>query len=144
MKSEPDAFSLSDLKKMDTEHWDGIRNYQARNNMQEMKVGDGILFYHSNAKPNAVVGTAVVVKESYEDFTAFDAKQKYYDPKSDPENPKWFMVDIQYKTTLSTPVTLKEIKANPALSNMALVKNSRLSVSPVSKQEWQEVLSMGK
>ena len=109
----------------------------------EMKIGDRVLFYHSNAKPMAVIGTATIVKEAYPDHTALDPKSKYYDPKSTPDNPIWMMVDIKADQALARPVTLQEIKQAPDLENMPLVrKGMRLSVQPVSKSEWESILSM--
>ena len=141
IKSEPSDYSFDDLMSEEDQisEWDGVRNYQARNNMQAMTVGDGVFFYHSQAKPTAVVGTAVVVEEAYPDDTAWDPKSQHPDPKSTPENPVWFMVDIKGQERLSRPVTLQEIKKTPGLENMALVKSSRLSVQPVSEDEWQIV-----
>mgnify|MGYP001166396121 CR=1 FL=1 len=146
-KSEPTAYSYVDLQNEDdrTAEWDGVRNYQARNLMRdEMKVGDRVLFYHSNAKPMAVIGTATIVKEAYPDHTSWDPESKYYDPKSGPHNPIWMMVDIKADEALGRPVTLLEIKQNPALQDMPLVrKGMRLSVQPVTKSEWDEIISLG-
>ena len=145
-KSEPTAYSYEDLQNEDdrTAEWDGVRNFQARNLMRdEMKIGDRVLFYHSNAKPMAVVGTATIVKDAYPDHTALDPRSKYYDPKSTPDNPIWMMVDIKADRALARPVTLQEIKQTPALENMPLVrKGMRLSVQPVSASEWEVILSM--
>ena len=144
MKSEPHVYPWSQLVEDKSTHWDGVRNYQARNLMRdEMKIGDRVLFYHSNAKPMAVIGTATIVKEAYPDHTALDPKSKYYDPKSTPDNPIWMMVDIKADQALARPVTLQEIKQAPDLENMPLVrKGMRLSVQPVSKSEWESILSM--
>ena len=145
-KSEPTSYSFADLmaEPNRTAEWDGVRNYQVRNLMRdEMKVGDAILFYHSSAKPMAVVGLANIVGEAYPDTTAFDSSEKHYDPKSDPGNPAWLMVDIQGERELDRPVTLQEIKNNPKLENMLLVKKGmRLSIQPVTEEEWQEVVAM--
>ena len=145
VKSEPGAYSYADLlgEEDQTAEWDGVRNYQARNNMQKMQVGDRVLYYYSNAKPNAVVGTAVVVKESYPDDTAWDPSSEHPDPKSTPEKPVWFMVDIKADTEFSREVSLQEIKDTPGLQDMVLVNNSRLSVQPVSEAEWEIVVGMG-
>ena len=147
MKSEPDAFSIDDLKAMPnkTEHWDGIRNYQARNMMRDdMKKGDLIFFYHSNAKVIGIVGIAKVVKEAYPDFTAFDPEEKYYDPKSDPDNPRWFMVDIKFARKLKRTITLNELKQHSdMLGDMPLLrKGNRLSIMPVSEAHWQFILDL--
>ena len=148
MKSEPEAFSIDDLEKSKgkTTHWDGVRNYQARNMMRdEMKIGDEVLFYHSNAKPPGVAGTAKVVKESYPDFTAFDANSKYYDPKSSQENPRWFMVDIKLQKKFKRLLPLDELREIKALEKMELLrKGSRLSVQPVSKKEFDTILKLAK
>ena len=125
--------------------WDGVRNYQARNMMRDdMKVGDSILFYHSNAKPMAVVGIASVVREGYDDFHALDPDDKHYDPKATPEKPIWSMVDIKGERPLARPVTLAEIKENPKLKDMLLIrKGMRLSIQPITKEEFIEVVSQG-
>ena len=146
MKSEPDAFSIDDLKNKpdETEHWDGVRNYQARNMMRdEMKVGDQVFFYHSNCKEPGIVGIAKVVKTAYPDFTAWDPESKYYDPKSSPDNPRWFMVDIKFVRKLARTITLNELKNHPDLGDMPLVRRgNRLSIMPVTAQQWNTVLAM--
>lgn len=142
MKSEPDAYSIDDLARDGTEHWDGIRNYQARNLMRdEMEIGDRVLFYHSNAKPPGVVGIAEVASGPYPDHTQFDPDEKYYDPKSDPENPRWIMVDVKYVEMLPRLVSLHEIKAYPELVDMVLVNRSRLSVQPVTEAEFEFIVA---
>ena len=147
VKSEPSVFSIDDLanSKNKTTYWDGVRNYQARNFMRdEMKKGDYVLFYHSNAEPNAVVGVCQVLKEGYPDFTAFDPEDKHFDPKSKQETPTWIMVDIKLVKKFKNPATLTDIKANPKLQEMRLVqRGNRLSVMPVSKKEFNEILKMG-
>ena len=146
MKSEPSAFSIDDLKSMPsrTEHWDGVRNYQARNMMRDqMKVGDQAFFYHSNCKVPGVVGLMEVVREGYPDHTAFEPDSKYFDEKSDPNNPRWYMVDIKYLRHTRRVISLAELKAHAALENMPLVRRgNRLSIMPVSKSEWQFILSL--
>lgn len=146
MKSEPNAYSIDDLVKDKKTHWDGVRNYQARNFMRDdMKKGDKVLFYHSNANPTAVVGICEVIKEGYPDFTAFDPEDKHFDPKSKEDNPTWIMVDIKIENKLARPVTLEEIKENPKLQNMRLVqRGNRLSVMPVEKKEFDEIIRMSK
>ena len=144
-KSEPSSFSLDDLKNRPgrTEHWDGVRNYQARNYLRDqVKVGDLVLFYHSNIAEPAVVGIAEVVREGYPDFTAFDPQSKYFDPRSTPEKPAWYMVDVRFVRELPRPVTLSELKETPALSGMPLLNRSRLSIQPVGKDQWDEILKM--
>jgi predicted RNA-binding protein with PUA-like domain len=145
MKSEPAVFSLDDLirRPHQTEHWDGVRNYQARNYLRAMRKGDLAFFYHSNCPEPAVVGIVEIAREAYPDFTAFDPKSQYYDPKSSPERPRWFMVDVRFKARLPRPVTLNEIKAERALSELPLVqRGSRLSVMPVSAAQWQHILAL--
>jgi predicted RNA-binding protein with PUA-like domain len=146
-KTDPAVFSLEDLKKCknQTTCWDGVRNYQARNFIRdEMKTGDDILFYCSQSEPNAVFGICTIVKNAYPDPSQFNPKDKHYFPSSDPENPSWYAVDIKYMKGFKNPVSLSDIKANTKLKNMRLVqKGSRLSVMPVTKQEFDEVLKMG-
>ncbi|MCC5856615.1 MAG: EVE domain-containing protein [Ectothiorhodospiraceae bacterium] len=146
MKSEPDEFSIDDLASRpgQTEHWDGVRNYQARNMMRDqMKVGDQILFYHSNTQPPGVVGVAEVVREGYPDHTAFDPEDPHYDPRSDPDNPRWFMVDVRFVRKLRRVITLAELKDRPELDGLALVRRgNRLSVMPVEKRHWDFILSL--
>ena len=146
-KSEPSSYSYADLENEAdrTAEWDGVRNYQARNFMRdEMRVGDYVLFYHSNAKPPGVVGTARIVRESYPDDTAWNPDSRYYDAKSDRANPTWLMVDIQAERRLPRFVSLNELKANPALAEMLVTKRGqRLSIQPVTAAEWAEVLRMG-
>lgn len=147
LKSEPSTFSFDDLLAAPrrTTHWDGVRNYQARNLLRDkLAKGDGVLFYHSNAHPAAVVGVAQVVRAGYPDFTQFDPKDSHHDAGADPEDPRWFMVDIKAVAALPEPVTLADLKSRPALAEMALVqRGQRLSVQPVRSAEWREVLRLG-
>jgi len=146
VKSEPDAFGIDDLAacKNATEHWDGVRNYQARNIMRDnMQVGDQVFFYHSACKTLGIVGIAEVVREGYPDHTARDPESKYYDPKASDEDPRWYMVDIQLRRKLGRLIPLSELKSHPALSDMALLKKgNRLSVMPVEERHWQTILSL--
>ncbi|MCH9696593.1 MAG: EVE domain-containing protein [Gammaproteobacteria bacterium] len=146
MKSEPGEFSIQDLQSMpdQTEHWDGVRNYQAHNMMRdEMKIGDQVFFYHSNCEIPGIVGIMKVVRESYPDFTAFDQNDKHYDPKSDPDNPRWFMVDIQFVRQFKRTIALSELKQYPELSELALVRRgNRLSIMPATKDQWEFILSL--
>ncbi|MBZ0113579.1 MAG: EVE domain-containing protein [Thermoanaerobaculia bacterium] len=143
MKSEPDTYSFQDLVHDGRTHWEGVRNYQARNLMRSMAVGDLVLFYHSQMKPPGVVGIAEVVKEAYDDFTAQDPKSPYFDAKATPDNPRWSMVDLAPVRPLESMVSLADLKDNPKLESMAVVrKGQRLSVQPVTAEEYQEVLVM--
>lgn len=143
MKSEPSCFSIDDLANAprQTTCWDGVRNYQARNFMRdEMKLGDLVYFYHSNCQPPGIVGIAEVVKTAYPDFTAWDPDSEHPDPTSTPEKPRWFMVDIQLREKFSHLLALDELKHHPELANMPLLrKGNRLSVLPVSQEEWQYI-----
>jgi predicted RNA-binding protein with PUA-like domain len=146
MKSEPIVFSFDDLKAQpgSSDHWEGVRNYQARNYMKEMRKGDLMLFYHSNCETPGVVGTAEVIREAYPDDTAFDPLSGYYDPKSKPDNPRWFMVDVKWKEAFLRMVTLSEMRSAPELSAMKLMqKGQRLSVMPVTKEEFEKIRGLG-
>lgn len=140
MKSEPSCFSIDDLQNApnQTSPWDGVRNYQARNFMRnEMSIGDSVLFYHSNCNPPGIIGLAEVVSKAYPDYTAFDPESEHPDPKSTVDNPRWFMVDIQFREKFDRLISLDELKHYPELSKMVLLrKGNRLSVMPVSAEEW--------
>jgi predicted RNA-binding protein with PUA-like domain len=139
MKSEPSCFSIDDLRTApnQTAPWDGVRNYQARDFICEMSIGDQVFFYHSNCNPPGIIGISEVVSAPYPDYTAFEPKSKHPDPKSSPENPRWFMVDIRFKEKFKELLPLETLKRYPELENMLLLrKGSRLSVMPVSKEEW--------
>lgn len=142
-KTEPDTFSIDTLKQQKVSCWEGVRNYQARNMMRDdIKLGDQVLIYHSSCKDVGMVGIAEVVREAYPDHFQFDPEGPYFDPKSDPDNPRWVMVDIEYRRHLRL-VSLKRIKANPLLAEMPLVKRgNRLSIMPVTEAQWQEILQM--
>jgi predicted RNA-binding protein with PUA-like domain len=145
VKSEPDVFSFDDLMAAPkrTTSWDSVRNTGARNFLRDaMKLGDGVLYYHSNAEPSAIVGLGEVVREGYPDHTAFDPTHAYYDADSHPDTPTWFMVDVRGVKKLKRPISLPEVKAHPILSQMALIKVSRLSVVPVTQDEWDLVISL--
>jgi len=144
MKSEPDVYSIDDLEREGSTCWEGVRNYKARNNMREMNVGDEVLYYHSNAKPPGVVGIARVCKTAYPDYFQFDEKSKYFDPKSDPDNPRWSMVDVEFVAKSEELVGLPEIKADSALADMELVRYGRLSVQSVKKAEFERVKKMAR
>jgi predicted RNA-binding protein with PUA-like domain len=146
MKSEPSVFSIDDLARApkQTTSWDGVRNYQARNLLREAQPGDGVIFYHSSADPPAAVGTATIARAAYPDATQFDPKSDHFDADSKKDEPRWFVVDVKLDKKFARPVTLPELRANPALEGMVLLrKGSRLSVQPVTPAEWKAVLKMG-
>jgi len=145
MKSEPSCFSFDNLKALPnaTEHWDGVRNFQARGYLKdEMKVGDLAFFYHSNIPDPAIVGIVEIVREGYPDFTAFDPQGEHFDPRGTPEKPLWYMVDVRYVKPLPRLVTLREMKGMPELADMVLLKRGRLSVQPVREEEWLAILRL--
>ena len=146
MKTEPDVYSFDDLmaEADRTTSWNGVRNYQARNLMREMRVGDRVLIYHSGGEPH-VAGLARVAREAYPDPTAWDPRSEYHDPAASPENPRWSMVDVRAEEALPAPVTLAELKANPRLAAMAVVqRGQRLSVQRVREEELAELLRMAR
>lgn len=146
MKSEPDVFGIDHLRKKpkQTEHWDGVRNYQARNMLRDqMQVGDEVFFYHSNCEEPGIVGIAKIVRAGYPDHTAFDPESKYYDPKSNPDNPRWYMVDVKFERKLKRTITLTELKEHAALAEMPLVRRgNRLSIMPVTAAQWRYILKL--
>lgn len=148
MKSEPDVYGIDHLaaEPKGEDHWDGIRNYQVRNMFRDQfQIGDQAFFYHSNTKVPGIVGVMEIISEAYPDHTAFNPDEKYYDPKSDPDNPRWLMVDVRYLRHFHRVVSLQELKAEPALSQMRLVqRGNRLSVMPVTEAEWHHILEMEK
>lgn len=140
MKSELDVYNLDHLKTDGTEPWDGIRNYEARNMMRDqMKPGDLILYYHSNCKPPHIAGVARVASDPYPDPTQFDASNHYFDPKSDPNNPRWILVDISYVTTFKETIGRDVLHEDPLLQEMVMFKRNRLSITPVTQQEFERV-----
>ncbi|ACY19323.1 EVE domain-containing protein [Haliangium ochraceum] len=146
MKTEPDVFSIDDLARDQTTLWEGVRNYQARNFMRDdMRKGDGVLLYHSNAKPSGVAGIARITRTSYPDPTAFDPDSAYHDPKSDPENPRWLVVDVGFVERFAAVVPLATLRETRGLEDMMVIKKGmRLSVQPVSAAEWKIVLRLGR
>ena len=146
MKNEPEDYGIDDLKKDKTEHWDGIRNYQVRNMIRDdMSIGDMAFFYHSNCEIPGIYGLMTINSKAYPDHTAFDKKAKYYDIKSDKNKPAWLMVDVKYKRKLQKIITLKELKSKKELSEMRVVqKGNRLSITEVSKKDWEYILSLEK
>ena len=145
MKSEPGSFSIDDLARDGKTAWEGVRNYQARNFMRdEMRLGDPVLFYHSNADPTGVAGLARVASASYPDRSALDPKSRYYDEKASEDDPRWFLVDIEYVETFPRVVTLDELRRTPGLEKMLLINKSRLSVQPVTRAEYDIVVRLGR
>ena len=146
MKSEPSVFSFDDLEKKQLEFWDGVRNYQARNFMlQEMKVGHKVLFYHSNANPIGIAGVCEVIEVAQPDLSSLDPKSEYFDPKATAANPRWYAVTVGKPIRLKKFVTLAEMRANVNLKDMLLLrKGQRLSIQPVSQEEYNEILELGK
>ena len=144
MKSEPSEFGIDDLEACGTEPWDGIRNYQARNMIRdEMQPGDQAFFYHSSCEVPGIVGIMEIATAAYPDPTAFDAADKHFDPKSDPDSPRWFLVDVRFGRKLSCTIALPELKACPELAGLPLVRRgNRLSVMPVAPDEWEFILSL--
>ena len=144
MKSEPDVYSIDDMKRDRREPWDSIRNYQARNMMRDdMRIGDKIFFYHSNCKEIGIVGIMKVASKPYPDFTQFDSKSNYFDPKSSADNPRWQLVDVAFVKKFKRTITLAELKAQPGLEDMILVrKGNRLSIMPVSDEHWDLILGL--
>jgi predicted RNA-binding protein with PUA-like domain len=143
MKSEPDVYSIDDLKRDGSTCWEGVRNYQARNLMREMEVGDAVLFYHSNAKPPGVAGLARVCRTAYPDHFSWEKGHKYFDPKSSPDDPRWWMVDIEYVDTLPEFISLDQLKTASGLEDMVVTRRSRLSVQPVRPEEYDVVVGLG-
>ncbi|WP_239537980.1 EVE domain-containing protein [Dyella mobilis] len=144
MKSEPDTFSIDDLKRKKREAWDGVRNYQARNFMRDgMRVGDGVLFYHSNCAEPGIAGLAEVASDAYPDPSQFDPKSQYFDPGSSRDNPRWMLVDVKFVKKLKRTITLDELKNHSAVAGMTLLrKGNRLSVMPVEAGDWKYILGL--
>ena len=144
MKTEPDTFSIDDLKRKKREAWDGVRNYQARNFMRDdMRVGDGVFFYHSNCAEPGIAGLAEVATDAYPDPSQFDPKSKYFDPGSSRDNPRWMLVDVTFVKKLKRVITLDELKNHKALTDKRLLrKGNRLSVMPVEAADWKYILGL--
>ncbi len=144
MKSEPDAFSIDDLKRKKREAWDGVRNYQARNFMRDgMRPGDRVFFYHSNCAEPGIAGLAEVATDAYPDPSQFDPASKYFDPGASRDKPRWMLVDVKFVKKLPRVITLDELKGHAALAEMALLrKGNRLSVMPVSAEHWAYILAL--
>jgi predicted RNA-binding protein with PUA-like domain len=144
MKSEPGNYSIDDLKVDRVTWWDGVRNYQVRNMLRDdFRTGDLAFFYHSECPEPGIVGTMTIASGAYPDPTAFDSKEKYFDPKSDPESPRWLMVDVRYKRKLKRPIPLKELRAHDELAEMPLLRRgNRLSITPVTPDQWAFIMSL--
>lgn len=144
MKSEPDTFSIDDLERVGAEPWNGVRNYQARNMIRDgMRQGDLAFFYHSNCEIPAIAGIMEIVRPAYPDSTACDAGSPYYDPKSTAESPRWFVVDVRFVRKLKRQITLHELRNHEALLDLPLLRRgNRLSVMPVTAQQWKHILSL--
>jgi predicted RNA-binding protein with PUA-like domain len=144
MKSEPTSYSIDDLKRDRRTHWDGVRNYQARNMLRDdIAVGDLVFIYHSSCEEPGITGVAEVVRAGYPDHTAFDPKDAHFDPGSDPEAPRWYMIDLKFRRRLKHTITLPELKSDTRLDGFQLLKRgNRLSVMPVSKHHWEIVLGL--
>jgi len=144
MKSEPDVFSVDDLQRQRTTSWEGVRNYQARNFMRDgMKRGDRAFLYHSSCAEPAVAGIMEICREAYPDPTQFDRRSKYYDAGSQPDQPRWLMVDVKFVRRLRRPVTLAELRADKRLASLPLLRRgNRLSLMPVSPAEWEAILAL--
>ncbi|KAI8913323.1 the Duf55 domain of thymocyte nuclear protein 1 [Gorgonomyces haynaldii] len=151
IKAEPETrivkdvdvkFSIDDLQEQKTTLWEGVRNYEARNNLKQMKVGDLCLYYHSNCKVPGIVGVARVIQQSLVDHSAFDEAHPYYDPKSKPDNPRWFTVQVEFVRKFERLIPLKELQKDPKLKDMVLLKKSRLSVQPTTKDEFEYICSL--
>jgi len=142
LKTEPSTFSIDDLGKKSVEHWDGVRNFQARNNLRAMRLGEEAFFYHSSAEEKGIAGLCNVVREAYPDDSQFDPNSKYFDPRSTPEEPRWWMPDVGFVRRFPRVITLAELRTVPGLEQMVLLNRSRLSVQPVAEEEWQIIMQL--
>jgi predicted RNA-binding protein with PUA-like domain len=142
VKTEPSTFSIDDLQKKEVEHWDGVRNYTARNNLRAMNVGEQAFFYHSSTDVIGIAGICEVVREAYPDESQFDPESKYYDPKATPEKPRWWMPDVRFARKFDRIITPAELREVPGLENMVMLRASRLSVQPVTDEEWEIIMQL--
>jgi len=142
LKTEPETFGIDDLEKKEVEHWDGVRNYTARSNLRAMKLGEQAFFYHSSTEVIGIAGICEVIREAYPDDSQFDPTSKYFDPKSSPEKPRWWMPDVRFVRRFSRIITRNELKEIPGLENMVLLRASRLSGQPVTDEEWDIILGI--
>lgn len=143
LKSEPETFGIDHLALKETEHWDGVRNYMARNNLRAMKLGEQAFFYHSSCQPPGIAGICEVVREAYPDHTAWDPDSKYFEPRSTPDRPLWFMPDVRFVERFGELITLEELRRTAGLEGMPLLqRGQRLSVQPVSDDHWDLIMKM--
>ena len=142
LKTEPSTFSIDDLEKRSVEHWDGVRNYVARNNLRAMKLDEEAFFYHSSTEDKGIVGICKVVREAYPDDSQFDPNSKYFDPKSKPEDPRWWMPDVGFVRKFPRLISLAELRTVPGLEEMVLLSRARLSVQPVRDDEWEIIVHL--
>jgi predicted RNA-binding protein with PUA-like domain len=140
LKTEPSTFSIDDLEKKSVEHWDGVRNFMARNNLRAMRLGEEAFFYHSSTEDKGIVGICKVIREAYPDDSQFDPDSKYYDPRSTPEDPRWWMPDVEFVRKFPRLISLSELRTVPGLEEMVLLSRARLSVQPVRDDEWEIIL----
>jgi len=142
LKTEPSTFSIDDLANKEFEHWDGVRNLQARNNLRAMRLGEEAFFYHSSTGEPGIAGICKVVREAYPDESQFDPNSKYFDPRALPEKPRWWMPDVGFVEKFPRVITLAELRTIPGLEEMVLLQRSRLSVQPVTEDEWKIILQL--
>jgi predicted RNA-binding protein with PUA-like domain len=142
LKTEPTSFSIDDLARKEVEHWDGVRNFQARNNLRAMRLGEEAFFYHSSTGEPGIAGICNVVREAYPDESQFDPNSKYFDPRALPEKPRWYMPDVRFVAKFAREITLAELRTVPGLANMVLLHRSRLSVQPVADEEWNIIVQL--
>ena len=145
LKTEPEAFSIDDLERMGIAPWDGVRSFQARNNLRAMRVGEQAFFYHSSCDPPGIVGICEIVREAYPDHTAWDPESKYFDPRSNPEKPQWFMPDVKFVEKFPRMIPLADLRGMPELEGMVLLQRGvRLSVQPVRDEEWEIIVGVAR
>jgi len=142
LKTEPTSFSIDDLARKEVEHWDGVRNFQARNNLRAMRLGEEAFFYHSSTGEPGIAGICKVVREAYPDESQFDPTSKYFDPRAMPEKPRWYMPDVGFVAKFAREITLAELRTVPGLEGMVLLNRSRLSVQPVAPEEWNIIMQL--
>jgi predicted RNA-binding protein with PUA-like domain len=144
LKTEPDTYSIDDLEREGVAHWEGVRNPMAGINLRNMRVGDLALFYHSSCDPPGAAGICEVVRDPYPDHFAWDESSRYFDKRSNPDKPRWFMPDVKFVEKFERLITLKELRATPGLEDMTVVRFGRISVTPVTPGEWAIVMKLAK